>query len=276
MTDPDAIEPDAIEPDATPPGGDVGRTVLPKGDAPTTEFQVPEEYREKGWASKIKSEDDVYKQLDNLDSLAGKKTSVPDFATATDAEKEEYFSRTRPEDINSYEVPEKFTEADGKAYREAFSKRGILPAVAKDLLSDLVAHGEGISNTARSEEGFKEVMQGLFGEDYVEESKGASKLLQSHLSAENKVVFENMDNKSVGLVYQVAKDFMREYGASERSAPLAGGEGGIAQITEADIVAKMVEIQNVGTGINGATKKAQLTKEYDSMQTQFFKIKAKG
>lgn len=48
-------------------------------------FAIPEEYSEKPWAEKVKSESDLWKQVDNLQGLVGKKSIVPT-AESTDEE----------------------------------------------------------------------------------------------------------------------------------------------------------------------------------------------
>lgn len=64
--------------------------------APANDFSIPQEYADRGWSSKIKSTDDLFKAYDNAQSLIGKKSVAP----AEDAPQEEwdaYYSALRPE-----------------------------------------------------------------------------------------------------------------------------------------------------------------------------------
>jgi len=78
---------------------------MPEENQQGTEFTVPEAYQGKGWVEKIKSSDDLWKSLDNAQSLIGRKT-IP-AADAPEAEWEKFYSAVgRPESPDKYELPD--------------------------------------------------------------------------------------------------------------------------------------------------------------------------
>lgn len=72
----------------------------------TSQFTVPESYADRGWAKDLKSNDDVWKLLDNAQSLIGKRPAGIPSNDASDEEWEKFFQAARPE---QYE----FTEIEG-------------------------------------------------------------------------------------------------------------------------------------------------------------------
>lgn len=82
---------------ATPAPESAAAPVATPTPAPS-DFAIPEAYKDKPWASKVKSHDDLWKQLENTQSLIGKKAIAPDFKTATPQEIEDYYSQMRPAD----------------------------------------------------------------------------------------------------------------------------------------------------------------------------------
>lgn len=103
-------------------------------------FNLPDEYKDKGWASKIKSQDDVYKQLDNLDSMIGKRPAGIPSKDASDAEWEKFYQAAGRPDEPTYEfkapegLPEDsdLSDFNSKA-SELFHKAGLNPMQAQKL-----------------------------------------------------------------------------------------------------------------------------------------------
>lgn len=71
----------------------------------TPSFSVPEAYADRGWASKVQSHDDVWKLLDNSQSLIGKRVA-PDNGAPDEQWNEFYKTIGRPESADKYEFPE--------------------------------------------------------------------------------------------------------------------------------------------------------------------------
>ena len=65
----------------------------------SSDFALPDEYKESKWAQKVKSQDDLFKLIENQDALIGKKTIKPiDYETATPEQITEYHKSLAPED----------------------------------------------------------------------------------------------------------------------------------------------------------------------------------
>ena len=107
------------------------------------EFSIPDEYSQKSYASKIKSQDDVWKQLDNMSSLIGKKAVVPN-AESSDEEWSTLNSELGDnlDKLNAMRVPESYE------YSEVELPEGIdteLFQASTDKFSE-IAKGAGASN----------------------------------------------------------------------------------------------------------------------------------
>jgi len=77
---------------------------VPSNEPPA--FVVPDAYKDRGWVEKVKSPDDLWKTLDNAQSLLGKR---PAGIPANDAPQEEwdaFFKVARPESPDKYALSE--------------------------------------------------------------------------------------------------------------------------------------------------------------------------
>jgi len=74
---------------------------------PQTNFSVPQEYADRGWAEKIKSPEDLWKGYDNAQSLLGKRPAGVPQPDAPDEEWDKFYAAAgRPES------PDKYTLSD--------------------------------------------------------------------------------------------------------------------------------------------------------------------
>jgi len=85
------------------------------------EFNVPEAYADRGWVKTVRSEEDLWSQLDNAQNMIGKRSAVP----ADDAPQEDwdkfYKSAGRPDEPTGYELPLEFEGAPDGFSPESFS-----------------------------------------------------------------------------------------------------------------------------------------------------------
>ena len=76
----------------------------------TNSFSIPEAYKDRGWVEKIKSPDDLWKTLDNTQSLLGKRPAGVPANDAPDAEWDKFYAAAgRPEKADGY----KFSDVEG-------------------------------------------------------------------------------------------------------------------------------------------------------------------
>jgi len=203
-----------------------------------TDFALPDEYKDKPWAAKIKSQDDVYKQLDNLNGLVGKKTIQPiDYETATPEQIAEYYSKTAPEDVSKYD----FGEGDAdfqKAVGGVFKEFGINEHQASGIASKIGELAKGMATDKatddRSADGYMAIMKESFGDDHEKAVGLVENLLKSNLDDKDKGFMDDLDNTTKGAVdravYKVANDYedrikaiLDEHGIKETSAHVNGG-----------------------------------------------------
>lgn len=92
---------------------------------PTSNFSIPTEYQDRGWAEKIKSSDDLFKAYDNAQSLIGKRPAGIPSQDASDAEWDNFYKAVgRPDDAKyDFKDPEGLPEGfDTSSFKEQASQ----------------------------------------------------------------------------------------------------------------------------------------------------------
>lgn len=208
---PPAAAPPASEPPATPPA--------PKA------FEVPEAYKSKPWAAKIKSEEDLYKQIDGAQELIGRKRAAPDFANSTPEQIEEFLSSTRPKDADAYKFPEGV--AVDKAFAEGVPKLlhelGLPDYVGNKLIEKYVALESHAVAQSMSEEGFKAEMKKSFGDNFDKKVVEITNAHKKFVSADDQKMLDSMPNEYYGVVARLTSSILAAHGIKDEGA--AGGDG---------------------------------------------------
>lgn len=217
---------------AAPPGGN-GDPVQSGGP----EFSVPEAYREKGWASKVKSLDDVYRQIDNLDSLAGKKTiGALDYDKATPDEIEAYHAKLRPEGIDAYGLAMEGEGSDpafARATGEAFLKAGLNAHQGKMVMDLVNDYAKASFDAAHDATGYLTLAKESFGDDHEKTLGVIANAIKANASPDDLKVFDEADNTTRialdRLVHKISTGYeakiaqlRTEYGVEEKGTPGAG------------------------------------------------------
>jgi len=195
------------------------------------DFSVPEDYKEKPWASKVASSEDLWKMADNLQTMVGRKNVAPDFETATPQELESYLAQTRPESPDAY----KFDSAEDyqpsgleDGFAEAFHKNGVHPAIGNQLIQDL----QGVLNTASADaydaDKFLGSMEEAFGNGYEAKTNQARQIIEANQNDADKKVMETMSNEHLALMYKLTNNLNQSYGINESGL---NGEHGTGKIT---------------------------------------------
>lgn len=195
----------------------------PKNDAANPDnasgtFTVPEAYKDQPWASKVKSADDLWKQLANAQTLIGRKHPVPDFNTATPQEIENYLAQTRPENPDAY----KFDTEEGyqpsglePEFAKAFHKAGIHPHIGNELIKDLQGVLKAGAEKAFDADEFLTTMEKAFGNGYEVKTNQTRQLIEANLSKEDNAALEGVPNKYLTLMYKLANNLRNAYGVKE-------------------------------------------------------------
>jgi len=232
-------------------------------------FALPDDYKDRGWAKKVKSQEDVYKLVDNLDKLAGKKLDIPDFDNATDEQRKQFFDRLRPVKADDYALPDGVNEAVAPEIKKMLHDTGLSPYQAKKLVEQYMKFEQGVQAQKYSKEGFVEQMKASFGDQYEPVVKEATATLRAHLNDADKAQLENLSNDQLSIMYRFAKNMADAYGAKETGAQVGGGETKAGAV---DVSARRAEllqkIQGLSSKPHSAQEKSLLLKEYNALTTQ--------
>jgi len=244
----------AVVADTEPPKESAPATTTPAPATTTPEapaFTIPDEYKDRGFAAKVKSHDDLWKQLDNLDKLAGKKTlPTIDYAKATPEEIAKHHAQLAPKDRAAYEFPNADDPVSG-AIGDAFIAAGINEHQGKQIIKHLAPilgkmDSEG-KEASMSEEGYMKLSKAAFGEGFKETIVKVEKALKTYAPDDaTKAVFDSLPNdqriavdKTVNAILAAnekrVQDLLKAHGITETGAQ--SGKAGLAA-TDADTVRK--------------------------------------
>lgn len=189
-------------------------------------YKIPDAYKDKPWAVKIKSEDDLYKQVDNLTTLVGKKSIVPDLTKATDAEREEYYAQTRPKDAAEYKFGDSTDPVISKGMGESLMKNGVSAVQANAIIKDYQEAEKAILAAQYSPDAYKATMEATFGAEWEKVTGATKRALTGLLSAEDNTLLDNLPNTYLSVIYRTLGNVVKQYGIKESGAHTETPPGG--------------------------------------------------
>lgn len=199
---------------------------------PSVDFKIPDAYKDKPWASKVKSIDDVYKQLDNLDSLAGKKAIIPDLKTATPEQKEAFYAQLRGKDANEYVIPDNpafpTTPETKTAVTEMFMKNGISPVQANEITKSYQEFGAKMMAEQFDPEGMKTQLTEAFGKDWEAITRQTRNTIKGMMTPADQAMLDKMPNNYLAPIYRTLGNVIQKYGIRETDAAHFTGAVGSA------------------------------------------------
>ena len=205
----------------------------------TTSFSVPDAYKDKSWAAKVKSQDDVYKLVDNLNGLVGKKSVPFDYANADEEAIKAHHASVAPKDLTAYE----FLKADdpvSKVIGDAFIANGITGYQGKSIVKSLAPVFQEMEAKRVSElkdgNKYAEMSKKAFGDGFEEKIKSVNKVLVDNVPKELGTAFDDMPNnhrhavdvaidKIVSSYEAKIADMVKKYGITESGAQVGGKQG---------------------------------------------------
>lgn len=197
-------------------------------------FKIPDAYKDKPWASKIKSEEDLYKQIETLDALKGKKHIAPDFKTAKPEELEAYYSTTRPETKEAYAFAEGADEGFKTGMSDAMWNAGISEHQFGIIKGTYDKMEKAAFEAATSADGFAEVMKANFGDKYDGIVVTGENAFKARLSKEQGELLNVMPNQFTAPLYALVQsyektisDLKAEYGVTEKGDAHTGATGSV-------------------------------------------------
>lgn len=190
------------------------------GDPPA--FAIPDQFKDKGWATKVKSVDDLYKLVDSQDALIGKKTiEVPfDYSKATGEEIEKHMAMFRPEKAEEYELKDMGEEAAEMS--KIFHETGLSKYQADKLSKGLISYSQAKAQAAHGVEQYKALAKEAFGENYEPELAKAEAFLKNAFPKEYDSVIKSLPNKNLIFLQKMASMVQDKYGITDGGAKLLG------------------------------------------------------
>lgn len=212
----------------TPPIPPAPPTEQPAPPAPPTDFKVPDEYKDKPWASKVKSADDLWKQLANTQELVGKKSVVPDLAKATPEEREAYYAQVRPKDAKEYTfTPDYPLDPTMEAgVRELLMKNGVSATQGNEIIKGYQQYEQALAAKQFDPEGFDTSMKSTFGDNYKAVEASVRTNLKGLMSPEDFKMMDNLPNAYLGIIYKTLGNVQKAYGVKETDSAHLQSSGG--------------------------------------------------
>lgn len=213
------------------------------------EFVVPEAYKDRGWVEKVKSPDDLWKTLDNAQSLLGKR---PAGIPANDAPQEEwdkFYQAARPE------APDKYTLGDIEGLPEGMDlapfktkaqgimfKAGLTQRQADALWKDYIGSEIGaVKESAETlDKRYDETLSKVFGEKREASEKLAQDMINQFVPEDlrgNVKALASNPEAMVGMIalanslHEQMEKVKAEYGA-EGKLPNGGTQVSAEDISE--------------------------------------------
>lgn len=237
-------------------------------------FAVPETFKDKGWAKKIKTQDDLFKLVDSQDTLIGKKTVVPDFEKGDPKEIEAYLATLRGdakvEDYAGLLPKELNKEAAGKIAKVLFDN-GLPKPLASKIIAGYAAIEKEVMTQRFSKDGIDGMLKESFGKDgadYKKVAGGVVNFTKELLSAEDQNFIDTqLPNDALGVFYRLAHSVMSKFGVKEGYiAGEGGGEGGSGK---GDIAKRAGELRKQIADLSGkphtAADKKKLVDELNAL-----------
>jgi hypothetical protein len=234
------------------------------GQAQTNEFAIPDAYKDKPWAEKIKSPEDLWKSLEGAQTLIGKKAVVPDHSKATENELEQFYSQLRPKEKAEYQFSEQTPEEMKSVYADWAYEAGLSQKQLSTLAAKLDEAGKARHEQEHSVENFEALLKESFGNEYKTIGATAHKIALKNMSDNDKALFDAMPNQYAAMVYRLVANLEKAYGAKE---------GGVAGGATADKGAgKEERIEFLKKKMFELKGKQFAGNEYEKVQDEYFRL----
>lgn len=241
------------------PVSDAPATGQETGTPVNTDFKIPDEYADRGWKDKVKSQDDVWKLLDNSQQLIGKRQTPGD--DASDEEWSEFFGKIgKPESADKYELtdpelpegvelPDDFKDKARSVMHEAelTQKQAdkLYQAYLREELNTANANKEAIAaKQAELDKEFDEITGKIFDGKFEEVSAKAQSFIKNNLPQDLIPVAQDLADQPKAFAAMIAladnaqkqiADIKAKYGAEDNL-----NSGGQAQGVDKDAVLKQL------------------------------------
>ena len=226
----------------------------------TNSLNIPDDYKDAGWAKNIKTTEDLWKAHANAQTLIGKKTiGLPD-ENSTPEQIQDYYSKIRPKDLTEYEFAEGTSAEEKEFYSKIMYENGLTKSQAKSLSEAVYKQ----SAEAFSKKGMLEELEKSFGESDGDRARAASKFIASDMNEADKALLESIPNNILGLIYRFADTVKNKYGATEGTAVI-NNAGSMSAMNKEQMKAKIdslyTDIINLGNRPHSEEERTKLINE---------------
>ena len=189
----------------------------------TQEFAIPDEYKDKGWVSKVNNLDDLFKQMDNTDTLVGKKTiGVPDWENATPEDISDYYSKVRPEKVDDYSFEGDFNEGEKEAIQKIMHDNGISAYQAKGIVENYRAIQQEQMQAQFTQEGAEKALGEALGEGWKTAYSKNNEVIKATGDKDFMGFIDSLPNSQLAAFHRGFANFAKNYGVSESDANVNG------------------------------------------------------
>lgn len=178
-------------------------------------YKVPDAYKDKPWAAKIKSEEDLWKALDGSQALIGKKHLPLDPTKATKEQIEEYKAAHRPADKAEYKFGDNASDAEREAIGGILFESGIPAWQANQVIEQYTKLQEAGIAKLYDKDSYMTEMQKSFGPGYEANVGRVVRALDAVLSPEDKALLGDTPNLHLATIYRAVHSFLEKYGVED-------------------------------------------------------------
>lgn len=225
-------------------------------------FVVPDAYKDRGWVEKVKSPDDLWKTLDNAQSLLGKRPAGIPANDAPDEEWQKFFQAARPESADKYTLgdieglPEGVDLAPYKAQAQKLMYDAGLTQKQADALWKQYL-GVEMGAVAQSQQDldkrYDETLNKTFGEKRAEAEAKAQEIINKYVPEDLRTNITKLVNNPEGMVGVIAlatemqakhdaelASIKAEYGAEGK---LPNGSGKVESANINEVVTELAKLR---------------------------------
>lgn len=253
-------------------------------ESQTIKVKVPEAYKDKGYiknlvdAEGLVDAERLFKEIDGLEQVKGKKEILFDFDKATPEQLKAHLDKIRPATHEVYDfVNEVVAEPIRQPVQKLLHEAGLSKPQAKIVVEKYLAVEADMIKQATSKEGFEAELKTSFGEDFKGTASQTAKTIALTLDDNDRAQVEALPNKTLGLVYRIVNKLVRDYGIDETGIAARGGASGGTLPSASDAQAEVDKLYNEVFAISKRAhtheEKAAAVKRYNDAQQRLFKIR---
>lgn len=226
--------------DAQPPENKPGET------PPATEYKIPDEFKEKPWASKIKSEADLWKALSGAQELIGKRYLPIDPSNVSPEELAQYKAAHRPADKAEYKFGDDVSDMEREAISNILWEEGVPAWQANKIIENYTKAQSAEIAKLYDKDSYMAEMKKSFGDGFENKVGRVVRTLNQVLSPEDQAALENTPNLHLATIYRAVNTILEKYGVEE--AGIAGnsspGRSGPTDVDK-ELAENMKQIQEL-------------------------------